>query len=282
MVFSILRPLDPVDDDIGFLQALFQIGAVGDHEAYIGQIFLRLQHHIHVYIQNTDLVAHAAGKLRNAGADVAAAQAGNDRPLHAGYISQQLAGTTVDGLHIMQRCQKTSLAGQLAHGAQQRETTVLVGHILIGHRGRMAVQQTVCFGRVRVGVNVGKKDLILCHPLKFLREQLLHLIVDVGLSPYRVRVRDDRSGGLILCIGKTAANSGSGLHIDRVAMARNFLHSGRHSGYPVFVFFDLLQNTDFHTNTPPKKYVTFLSTRLYTIRGVVSTSFVRIDCFSWL
>ena len=182
----------------------------------------------------------------------------------------------------MQRCQEAALACQLAHGPQQGEASVLVGDILISHCGHMAVQQTVRFGRMCVGVDVSKKDLVLLHPLEFLRKQLLHLIIDIGLSPHCVRVCDDRSGGLILCIGKTAASSCSSLHIDRVAMACDLLHGSRHSGYPVFVFFDLLQNTDFHTNTPPKKYVTFLSTKLYTIRGVVSTSFVRIDCFSWL
>ena len=186
-------------------------------------------------------------------ADVAAAQTGDNGALHTGYVGQQLAGAAVDSLHIMQRRQEAALAGQLAHGPQQREASVLVGDVLISHRGHMAVQQTVCFGRVRIGMNVGKKDLVLLHPLEFLGKQLLHLIIDIGLSPHCIRVRDYRSGGLILRIGKTTAHSCSSLHIDRVAMACNFLHGGRHSGYPVFVFFDLLQNTDLHTNTPPKK-----------------------------
>ena len=239
MILPILCPLDTVDDHVGFPQTLLQIGPVGDHEAYIRQVLLGLQHHVHVYVKDPHLVAQAAGQFGHAYANVAAAQAGNDGAFHTGHIGQQLAGAAVYGLHIVQRRQKTALTGQLAHGAQQGEVAVLIGNILVGHGGNMAVQQAVGLGRVGIGVDVGEQDLILVHPLELLGEQLLDLIEQIGLFPNGVGVRDDGTCRLIIAVRIATAQSRARLYVNSMAVAHDFSHRCGNGGNTVLIGLDL-------------------------------------------
>ena len=183
VILAVLGPQDAVDDDVGLPQALLQIGAVGDHVGDVGGGgLLGGQHCVHVDIQNTHLVAEGGSQLSGAGTYHAAAQHVDDGGLHAGDVGQQLAGAAVDGLGKVQSRQEAALTGQLAHGAQQGELTLLVLHILIGHGGDVAVQQGVRLVRVSVGVDVGEEDLVLVHPLEPLGQQLLDLVVPVSYT----------------------------------------------------------------------------------------------------
>lgn len=56
MILAILCPLDTIDDHIGFTQAFFQICPVGDHKAHIRQMLLRVQHDIHIHVQNAHFI----------------------------------------------------------------------------------------------------------------------------------------------------------------------------------------------------------------------------------
>ena len=150
----------------------------------------------------------------------------------------------------MQGRQEAALTGQLTHGAQQGELTLLVLHILIGHGGDVAVQQGVRLVGVSVGVDVGEEDLVLVHPLELLGEQLLDLVVQVGLLPDGVGVGDDSAGSLILRIAETAAYAGAGLHVHGVTVTHDLMHGSRHCRYTVFIALDFLQYSDDHFLLP--------------------------------
>ena len=247
VILAVLGPQDAVDDDVGLPQALLQIGAVGDHVGDVGGGgLLGGQHGVHVDIQNTHLVAEGGSQLGSAGTHHAAAQHGDDGGLHAGDVGQQLAGAAVDGLGKVQGRQEAALTGQLTHGAQQGELTLLVLHILIGHGGDVAVQQGVRLVGVSVGVDVGEEDLVLVHPLELLGEQLLDLVVQVGFLPDGVGVGDDSAGSLILRIAETAAYAGAGFHVHGVTVTHDLMHGGGYGRHTVFITLDFLQYSNDH------------------------------------
>ena len=105
----------------------------------------------------------------------------------------------------------------------------------------MAAQQGVRLVGVSVGVDVGEEDLVLVHPLELLGEQLLDLVVQVGLLPDGVGVGDDSAGSLILCITEPAAYAGAGLTV-----THDLMHGGGYGRHTVFIALDFLQYSDDH------------------------------------
>ena len=114
----------------------------------------------------------------------------------------------------------------------------------------MAAQQGVRLVGMSVGVDVGEEDLVLVHPLELLGEQLLDLVVQVGLLPDGVGVGDDSAGSLILRIAEAAAYAGAGLHVHGVTVTHDLMHGGRHCRHTVFIALDFLQYSDDHFLLP--------------------------------
>ena len=99
-------------------------------------------------------------------------------------------------------------------------------------------------------MDVGEEDLVLVHPLELLGEQLLDLVVQVGLLPDGVGVGDDSAGSLILRIAEPAAYAGAGLHVHGVTVTHDLMHGGRHCRHTVFIALDFLQYSDDHFLLP--------------------------------
>ena len=116
---------------------------------------------------------------------------------------------------------------------------VFVGNVLVGHGGNVAVQQAVGLGGVGVGVDVGEQDLILVHPLELLGEQLLDLVEQIGILPDGVGVRDDGACRLIIAVRIAAAQSGTGLYVNGMAVAHDLSYRCGNGGNTVLIGLDL-------------------------------------------
>ena len=103
----------------------------------------------------------------------------------------------------------------------------------------MAVQQAVGLGGVGVGVDVGEQDLILVHPLELLGEQLLDLVEQIGILPDGVGVRDDGACRLIIAVRIAAAQSGTGLYVNGMAVAHDLSYRCGNGGNTVLIGLDL-------------------------------------------
>ena len=142
-------------------------------------------------------------------------------------------------------------SGHLAHRDQEREGPVGLPDGFIGDRDGLGLDHRPRQSLVRREVEIGEDDLTRADQRVFRRLRLLDVHDHVGALVYLRRGPGDLGAvGAVGLVVESAADSGAFLDENRVAVALQDLDAGRGHGYPVFLWFDLLENADDHLLTP--------------------------------
>ena len=240
------------DDDIGFLDGLFQrsLGGVGGlHGA--GELLVQLGQALVGAVEDGDVGAGTDGHLGGMGAGDTAADDHHLGRQHAGHAAQHQAAAAL-GLHqAMRRHGDRHAPGNLAHRRQQGQAAIIVGDGLIGDRQAARLAQAFRLHRIGGEVEIGVERVVRFQHRRFRRLGFLHLHDQLAVLEDGGRVRQDfRAGRFVHGVGKTDAVTGCGLDENLVTQAGEFGNAVRRQTDPVFTDLDFLGDPDTHDCFP--------------------------------
>ena len=190
--------------------------------------------------------------------------AGRPRAHHAGPEHEHVAGLdprhpaeqhtppAVRVLQVVGALLDRELAGDLAHGCEQRQPPAVVGERLVGDRDALAVEAPE--GELLIGseVKVGEDRLAPADHRNFLRLGLLDLDDRVRLRPHLVGPRNNRRpGDVILLVGESSAQTRAGLDEHGVALLGEQVGADRAHRDPVLVRLHFGGDAHDHDRRPP-------------------------------
>jgi hypothetical protein len=161
------------------------------------------------------------------------------------HAAQQHAASALALLKVVRAHLGGHASGHLAHGGEQRQGAVGQGHGLVGDAGGARVKQGTGQGLGSGQMQVGEEDKILAQVAELGLQRLLDL--DDHLRAPGLGCGDHfGSGGGVFLVAQAAAQTGTGLYQQGVALAhQGFDRAGGH-GDAILQCFDFLGNTDDH------------------------------------
>jgi len=166
---------------------------------------------------------------------------------HARHTAEQHTGTAGRLLQRPSSRLDGHAAGDFGHGCQQRQAAAAVGHGLISNGNAAGLHQRRSLFRVRRQMQVGIQYLPRTQHGTLDRLRLLDLDDHVGtLEDFFRSLHDLRPGGQVLLVGEADSGARIGLHQHLMAVALEFLDTGRGQPDAVFMVLNFLGYTDQH------------------------------------
>ena len=138
-------------------------------------------------------------------------------------------------------------SGDLTHGREQRQRTVVQLNGFVGDSGDFAIEQRAGDRFSGGEMEISEKDQTRTQQGKLGFLGLFDLHDQVGLAPdFFGAVDDGRAGGLIVGVGETAAAAGIFLNQYLMVARDESGDSGRSDGDAVFFGFDFFRDADDH------------------------------------
>ena len=195
----------------------------------------------HCLVQHGDPGAEAHGHAGGLRADHAGAEDHHLAGRNARNAAQKHAPTALRLLQAVGADLHRHSARHLAHGREQRQSPVLIGHGFIGNGNRARVHQPLGLIGIGAEVKVGEQRLALAQHLVFLRLRLLDLDDHLGGLEDLGRGCGDRGARrLVIGVRQSEPFPGPGLDHDFMLAPDELAHAGRDHGDAVFVGLDLL------------------------------------------
>ena len=237
------------DDQVRILQHPFHVAVVGDQ-----RLDMRAEHVVQLFqafqadIQNGDIGAHAYGDLAGIHPHRAAAQDHHVGLRCSRYARQQDALPAEALFQIFRAFLDGQPARDLAHRRQAGQAPVLLLNRLIGHRLHLSGQQRVRLFPVGRQVQIGIQDHAVMEEAILFRQRLLDLHHHVNQRPdIRRVVQQGRPCFYVFGVLEPGSQPCAGLHVYMVSRGNIGAYIVRCQSDPVFIVFDFLYASDFHT-----------------------------------
>jgi hypothetical protein len=211
-----------------------------------------------VPVDDRDVGLKPHGHARGVGAGDAAADHHDLGRGHARHAAEQQARAALFLLQAVRADLDRHAAGHLAHGREQGQAPVAVGHGLIGDGDAAGIDQTLGLGQVGSQMQVGEEQLALAQQLVLARLRFLDLHDHLGLFEDRLRrARDLRANGAVGVVVESDAGPGAGLHQHLMTMVDQLPRGAGRQADAVLMILDLLRHADEHDAVSSDRFSLF-------------------------